>query len=122
MTTKSDTTSDFGKALNIFRNKVQEQINQHFAARLPNLRPDVLVLDDGVKFIRVVKQRQDGGGRSAFCFVAKQDGQTKQLGAYKKGDIFKTASWKQPAKHVRGSIFSEDFAGYGVNTYGANYL
>jgi len=66
----------------------------------------VLEAEDGLKFIRIVSKRGDGGpGRSAWAFVAKEDGSNKQLGSWKKGDIFKSASWKAPAKHARGNIF-----------------
>lgn len=66
----------------------------------------VLEAEDGLKFIRIVSKRGDGGpGRSAWAFVAKSDGFNKQLGSWQKGDIFKPATFKAPAKHARGNIF-----------------
>jgi hypothetical protein len=47
--------------------------------------------------------------RSAYAFVALQDGQTKTLGVIKAGDIHKPATWKAPAKHKRGNVFLPDF-------------
>lgn len=63
----------------------------------------VLQQEDGLKFVRIASIT--GPGRSAWAFVAKGDGFNKQLGAWQKGDIFKSASWKVPAKHARGNIF-----------------
>jgi len=53
---------------------------------------------------------QRSGSRSVYCFVDRSN-----------GDVLKAASWKTPAKHVRGNIYAADpLAGVGV--YGANYL
>jgi hypothetical protein len=60
--------------------------------------------EDGLKFVRIVS-KNTGPGRSAWAFVAKDDGFNKQLGAWKKGDIFKPTSYKVAARHVRGNIF-----------------
>lgn len=58
----------------------------------------------GSKFLRI-EQHVIGGQCSAWAFVALQDGHTKQLGTYKKGDIFKAATFKAPARHIRGNVF-----------------
>ncbi|VVC05040.1 Uncharacterised protein [uncultured archaeon] len=66
----------------------------------------------GKKYFKIVQEQNYDGSRSVFCFVDR-----------KTGDIFKAASWKQPAKHPRGSIFDENFSwGKGVGPYGAVYL
>ena len=62
-----------------------------------------LTTEDGQKFIRIVSVSP--GSRSAWAFVAMADGETKGLGKWKQGDIFKPASWKIPARHARGNIF-----------------
>lgn len=49
------------------------------------------------------------GNHSVYAFVALQDFSTKVLGQIQAGQIFKPASYKAPAKHARGSVFSEDF-------------
>jgi len=38
-------------------------------------------------------------------FIAKTDGILKGI-PYQKGDVFKAASWRGPAKHQRGNIFN----------------
>ena len=63
----------------------------------------------GRKFARVFKEEK-GGGRSAYCFVDRSN-----------GDILKTAGWKGPAKGARGNIYAADPLA-GVSMYGAAYL
>lgn len=67
-----------------------------------NIKPEKPFLDGGTKFLRITIPRQ-----GVYCFVATEDGQSKELGSYKEGDIFKAASWKAPAKHVRGNIYTD---------------
>jgi hypothetical protein len=67
-------------------------------------------LQRGKKFIRVVSRETNGGG-GVYCFLDLQ------------GNIFKADGWKRPAKHIRGSIFDENFSlGKGLGPYGAAYL
>jgi hypothetical protein len=49
--------------------------------------------------------------RSVYCFVDKTN-----------GNILKSASWKAPAKHARGNIFSENNGLENMGPYGAAYL
>ena len=44
---------------------------------------------------------------SVWGFVAKTNGVLKGI-PYFVGDVFKPAGWRAPAKHVRGSIFSNE--------------
>jgi hypothetical protein len=62
----------------------------------------------GRRYIRIVSGARGG---SVYCFVERET-----------GNVLKSAGWKTPAKHVRGSIFAKEFAGYGVGEHGANYL
>lgn len=62
----------------------------------------------GRRYIRIVEGLRGG---AVYCFVEKGT-----------GHVLKSAGWKTPAKHVRGSIFAKEFAGYGVTQYGAQYL
>ena len=55
----------------------------------------------GRKFTKIMN------GTSVWGFVANGDGVLKGI-PYFKGDVFKAASWRAPAKHVRGTIFSSD--------------
>jgi hypothetical protein len=117
-----DNEMDFNTALTNFITKLQEQVDNHYQTRFPTLVASVLTVEPGSKFARVVITSDGGKGqRSVHCFVAMQDGQSKALGSYKRGDIMRAASWKQPAKHSRGSIFADNWNGYGVTVYGGVY-
>jgi len=58
-----------------------------------------LSVKPGRKFDKVMN------GSSVWGFIAKSDGLLKGI-PHKKGDVFKAASWRAPAKWARGSIFS----------------
>jgi len=76
------------------------------------------------KWARVVVLEERNGKReptSVYCFICLQDGFTKTLGALKAGDIHKAAGFKAPAKHARGSVFSDDF-GKCLTAHGIVYL
>lgn len=63
----------------------------------------------GRKYIRIVESYH--GSRSAYCFLDRE------------GNIYKTATWAAPAKHIRGTVFDENYSlGKGLDTYGAMYL
>jgi len=62
---------------------------------------DGLSVKPGRKFDKVMN------GTSVWGFIAKTDGVLKGI-PYFVGDVFKAASWRAPAKHVRGSIFSSE--------------
>ena len=51
-------------------------------------------------------------GSSVWGFIANDDGVLKGI-PYKKGDVFKAAGWRAPAKWQRGSIFDK-----GTNWFG----
>ena len=73
-----------------------------------------LSLKPGRKFIKVVNDN------SVWGFVAKVDGVHKGLPMLK-GDILKAATWSQPAKHSRGSIFDKEMH-KSFSWTGPNYL
>tara|TARA_B100000900_G_C20354813_1_gene623813 strand:- start:423 stop:779 length:357 start_codon:yes stop_codon:yes gene_type:complete len=57
-----------------------------------------LNIKTGRKYTKVLN------GNSVWGFIANSDGVLKGI-PYFKGDVFKAAGWRAPAKHVRGSIF-----------------
>jgi hypothetical protein len=59
----------------------------------------------GSKYVRIV------AAGSAYCFIDRAT-----------GDILKTASWKTPAKHPRGTVHTPTFGVEFVGPYGAAYL
>ena len=73
-----------------------------------------LSLKVGRKFIKVVE------GNRVWGFVAKVDGVHKGVPMLK-GDILKAATWSQPAKHSRGSIFDSEMH-KSFSWTGPNYL
>ena len=74
--------------------------------------PEILEAQIGMKYIRLVTRRPgiDLSG-SVYCFLDKE------------GNIYKAASFKAPAKGIRGSVFDPDCSwGKGLGPYGAAYL
>lgn len=111
---------DFESKLNSWLEQWQAKINAQYETQYANLTPPTLEQERGSKFIRIVKREPHGGSASAF--VALADGQTKALGTYKAGDIFKPAGYKGPAKHARGNIFDESNGMKWMSEYGPAYL
>ena len=72
-----------------------------------------LYIKPGRKFDKIIHDN------SVWGFVAKTDGVLKGI-PYNVGDVFKAASWNAPAKHVRGTIFSDNTNWY--QWTGPNYL
>lgn len=82
-----------------------------------------LSIEDSPKYIRIIAERF-GGHRSIWAYVVKEDNITRTLGVQSRGDILKPASWKIPAKHARGNVFSPGENGCCniVNWTGPSYL
>ena len=57
--------------------------------------------EDGRKYTKVIQ------GTSVWGFIAKADGVVKGVPC-KKGDVFKAAGWRGPARYTRGNIFAEN--------------
>ena len=68
--------------------------------------------EDGRKYTKVIQ------GTSVWGFIAKADGVVKGVPC-KKGDVFKAAGWRAPAKWARGNIFD---GGKFYRWTGPNYL
>ena len=73
-----------------------------------------LKLKKGRKFIKVVEDNRVWG------FISLVDGEHKGA-PIKVGDILKAATWSQPAKHSRGSIFDKEMH-KSFSWTGPNYL
>ena len=95
--------------------KLLENINKNYHKSFPSRenKDMLLSLVAGRKFVKVVQDN------SVWGFIAKKDGEHKGL-PMKKGDVFKAASWKAAAKHVRGSIFDTNTDWF--RWTGPNYL
>jgi len=99
-------TPEFQTALTNFAAAVQSMLDARYGADYI-LGPTTITIEPGRRYTRLYRVRK--GHRQIYCFIDQN------------GDILKAASYKAPAKHARGSIFSDD-AIKAVNTYGANYL
>ena len=103
-------STEFDIALGIFLKGAQKRIDDYLK-KMGYDWSEVLSVDVGKRYVRVVKTDSSGGRRSAFCFVDKEN-----------GDVLKTASWKVPAKHARGNIFDSDNGLKWISAHGAAYL
>ena len=70
--------------------------------------------EDGRKYTKVIQ------GTSVWGFIAKADGVVKGVPC-KKGDAFKAAGWRGPARYTRGNIFDESGQNY-FRWTGPNYM
>lgn len=85
--------------------RVQETINEYYAATLSNLSPPTVFVAGGRKYIKIAKRDNQ---TSVMCFVRAAD-----------GAILKAATWKAPAlNYTRGSIFDAALA---LGPYGVRY-
>ena len=90
----------FDKALESFIDKVYGVSNSMYKKE-----EDVFSIKKNSKFIRVsVKTKFKT--EYAFCFLDKE------------GNIYKAASWKVPAKGIRGNIFSTSNGTESLGTFG----
>ena len=117
-TTKTQKTTtknglSFDEAMNTLLVKIQENYDKWGSRSGIDKKLD-LELRPGRKFIKVVE------GTRVWGFIAKVDGTHKGLPMLK-GDILKAATWSQPAKHSRGSIFDSEMH-KSFSWTGPNYL
>lgn len=98
---KKDVT---GLTMQVFQAHIRGFIKQHGTVGFK--------YDIGSKYVRVWSTLSNGQD-SCYCFVDRET-----------GDIYKSASWRAPAKHSRGNIFDgfNNPVMYGVGEYGADYL
>ena len=84
-------------------------------------------IEPGDKFIKIVFCDVHTGAtkpshHSVVAFIAARDFSNKFLGEVKTGDVFKSASYKAPAKHARGNILNSDNGLTCWGAHGPNYL
>jgi hypothetical protein len=100
---------DFLVALNKY---VKEYQKKTFPSLYADGNYDVITAQVGRKYIKLVRERADASdSKSVYCFIDLA------------GNIYKAASWKAPAKHIRGTVFEPDYSiGKALGHYGAAYL
>lgn len=84
---KFEKCKGFDQQAKLFLDGCQDRLRRYFP-----VTSTVLELDELSRYVRVVRVTNQ---RSAYAFLEKSTGL-----------IFKAASWKSPAKHARGSLFS----------------
>lgn len=116
----------FEESVSSWLQKCQKMVNEYYSEQFSSLQPPIVKLDGGRKFLRVITESTDAqSGRistMAFAFIATVDGNTKSMGSYQKGDIFKPATWKAPAKHARGNLFDDSNGMSCMTPFGPKYL
>jgi hypothetical protein len=79
--------------------------NDYMTNRFPNLVKDPITYVEGSRYIRVIR------GGSAHAFIDRRN-----------GDVLKPATWKAPAKGMRGNIFDESNGLSRMTEHGPMYL
>ena len=97
--------NNFETALDLFVEHVQAIVNKDSFFRTK------IIAKAGSKNVKIIKKEENGPSVSVYCFVRKSD-----------GAVLKAAGWNAPAKHARGTIYTDDPTRYGVNSYGAHYI
>jgi hypothetical protein len=95
----------FKPAFDIFYAGYQQIYRNHMESSFPTLTPDPFSYTEGPKFIKIIV------GTAVTTFIDK-----------KTGDIFKSASWRAPAKHARGNLFDPSNGLQFIGPYGPAYL
>jgi hypothetical protein len=101
--------SDFTVALQSFIEKASYMIENHIKENYTFVSAGKLEFTEGNRYVKIIKV-EASQSRFVWAFVDK-----------KTGDILKPASWKAPAKGVRGNIFNDDPL-KGIGPYGPHYL
>lgn len=101
-----NTDETFNAALVKYVELVQRLNDEYLAKFYPNATRNLVTIDVGSRYIRVVKD--NGTQRSVHSFVDKTN-----------GDVLK-GSWRAPVKNgVRGNIHKAEIP---INHHGPNYL
>lgn len=79
--------------INPFLEELQKQMQDYYSSNFPNSETKIqLSLELGKKYGRIVRS-DNGLSRCSIGFIDRET-----------GDIYKSASWKAPAKGIRGHV------------------
>jgi hypothetical protein len=98
----------FHDMMTLWLEAANKMLSDYMAKNFPSQK-EMLTMEEGQKYVRIVKTAANGSSRSAFVFINKET-----------GEIFKPAGWKAPAKHARGNI--RNLVKLDVIPYGPAYL
>jgi hypothetical protein len=89
-------------AIETFAKAIEQLIAEHVRAHYEYVTPGTIEIDWGRRYARIVRRGDNGGpdSRCVHCFVDTTN-----------GDVLKAASWKGPAKGIRGNVLSGDRMG-----------
>ena len=73
-----------------------EALTQQFKSSHPNSDPYKFYIESGRKYHKLIMET-NGNSRSVHAFVEK-----------KFGNVYKAASWKAPAKHIRFNLLDDN--------------
>jgi len=125
---KEITTEEFNKAVQEWMVGSQKIIDDHWkASQFTYAMSPLLVAKLGERYVIVQRIDRDKEGAllsdrgSAHAFIDMIGGNVEGAPTLK-GDVFKPASWKKPAKHARGNIFDAKNGLGSVGPYGPAYL
>lgn len=115
LTKSVNTSKDINKAVIMLVKGNQKKIDADFKKNYSNLKPPILKIQKGKRYIKIIRVDQSGSSKSVHAFVDAKEGPTF-------GDILKPASWKAPAKHARGNVFDGSWGVNSVGVFGPAYL
>ncbi len=85
----------FDAALAKFVADSQRVLDEQRARHSPSSSRELLSVEPGRRYVRVVRASENGSSRSVYGFVDTTN-----------GNVLKADSWKKPAKTLRGSIYA----------------
>lgn len=86
-------------------NTVVDNVIAHYVQQLNikscagKMADKVFTITNGRKYAKVVSSNKGGNHNSVFCFIDRNT-----------GEVYKAATWKSPAKHVRYTLTDEESA------------
>jgi len=106
--------TQFETALSSFKDNLESLLADPQKNNVDNPYSVSIDFQHGKKYIKALVRKAWNCGyhnNELYCFIDKNT-----------GDILKPASWKAPAKHARGNIFSSDSGISCCTRYGVKYL
>lgn len=94
----------------------QKVVTDYYKENYPEFAIPEIRAEEGQKYIRVLKNG------SIYCFIAKENGETKALGKVCEGDVLKAATFKAPAKGARSNLSDADCGVSACEVHGVRYL
>jgi hypothetical protein len=99
------------EGIEFFLESVRTTVRKYYANRGYDFAVPDVKAECGSKFAKIIRFEEYPDSvknhHAAMAFIALTNFENKQLGVVKAGDVFKPASYKMPAKHARGNVFSE---------------